>query len=956
MTSSYSADQIQVLEGLDPVRKRPGMYIGSTGPRGLHHLVYEVVDNSIDEALAGYCTHIEVDINADGSVTVTDDGRGIPTDTHPTTGKSALETVMTVLHAGGKFGGGGYKVSGGLHGVGISVVNALSEWVEVTVWREKKVHTQRYERGKPVTDLTAQPDKEARTGTSVNFRPDTQIFTTGIDFDYTTLAGRLRELAYLNAGVRMTFTDNRVTPARVETYHYEGGIQEYVAYMNREKEPLHEEIIYIQGERNGIQIEVALQWCVDAYSDNLLGFANNIRTIDGGTHLEGLKTVLTRTMNAIARKRNKIKDNEANLGGENVREGLTGVISVKVPDPEFEGQTKTKLGNTEVRGIVDSLVGEVLTEYLEFRPQVADAVLDKAIQAYKAAEAARRARDLVRRKSVLESSPLPGKLADCSSRDPAESEIFIVEGDSAGGCFDGDTLVALTDGRSLSFKEIVAEQARGKEHFCYTIRQNGTIGLERIINPRMTKANAEVIEVTLDNGETIICTPDHRFMLRDGSYKPAALLTSDDSLMPLYRKLSDKSEPGITIDGYEMVWNSRSDGWLFTHLLADWYNRWQGVYQLTDGEHCHHVDFNKRNNNPTNIRRLPADQHLKLHRQHLEQTLHRPDVIDKCREIHSSEEFRTKRLAALSQTYYRKTLAALKQVEIEQGQLDVNAYNAYRIEKRDKSMLRFDTFCQRYFEGDETLAHEAVAHYNHRVVSIKRLEERVDVYDIEVPHTHNFALASGVFVHNSAKQGRDRQFQAILPLRGKILNIEKTDDAKIYKNTEIQALITALGLGIKGEEFDPSGLRYHRIVIMTDADVDGAHIRTLLLTFFYRYQRSLVDQGYIYIACPPLYKVERGRNHYYCYSDRELTNLIQHEFPANANYTIQRFKGLGEMMPQQLWETTMDPATRTLKQVEIEDAAEADRIFTVLMGDRVGPRREFIETYGSRLNFTDLDI
>lgn len=1076
MTSSYSADQIQVLEGLEPVRKRPGMYIGSTGPRGLHHLVYEVVDNSIDEALAGYCTHIEVDLNADGSVTVTDDGRGIPTDTHPTTGKSALETVMTVLHAGGKFGGGGYKVSGGLHGVGISVVNALSEWVEVTVWRDKKVHNQRYERGLAITELIPSPSKEARTGTSVNFRPDTQIFTTGIEFDYTTLAGRLRELAYLNAGVKITFTDNRVTPERVETYYYEGGIQEYVAYMNREKEPLHEEIIYIQGERNGAQVEVALQWCVDAYSDNLLGFANNIRTIDGGTHLEGLKAVLTRTMNAVARKRNKLKDSDANLGGENVREGLTGVISVKVPDPEFEGQTKTKLGNTEVRGIVESLVGEVLTEYLEFRPGVADSILDKAIQAFKAAEAARRARDLVRRKSVLESSPLPGKLADCSSRDPAESEIFIVEGDSAGGCFDGDTLVALADGRSLSFKEIVAQQAMGKEHFCYTIRQDGTIGLERIINARMTKANAEVIEVTLDNGETIICTPDHRFMLRDGSYKPAASLTPNDSLMPLYRKLSDKSEPGITIDGYEMVWNSRSDNWLFTHLLADWYNRWQGVYQLTDGEHCHHIDFNKRNNNPTNIRRLPAAEHLKLHRQHLEQTLHRPDVVDKCREIHSSQEFRammsqrmrqpqtqqilseqakaqwadeaykaymvskwrefydsnetyrqlnheqlnqaqqdywndeanrlaqaervrnyfvnnpeareahsslakqqwqdesllawrrqktqeqwtpefrTKRLAALSQTYYRKTLAALKQVEIEQGQLDVNAYDAYRIEKRDKSMLRFDTFCQRYFEGNQTLAREAVANYNHRVVSIRRLEERVDVYDIEVPHTHNFALASGVFVHNSAKQGRDRQFQAILPLRGKILNIEKTDDAKIYKNTEIQSLITALGLGIKGEEFDASQLRYHRIVIMTDADVDGAHIRTLLLTFFYRYQRALVDQGYIYIACPPLYKVERGRNHYYCYSDRELTNLIQHEFPANANYTIQRFKGLGEMMPTQLWDTTMNPATRTLKQVEIEDAAEADRVFTVLMGDRVGPRREFIETYGSRLNLTDLDI
>ncbi|MBZ8181880.1 DNA topoisomerase (ATP-hydrolyzing) subunit B [Oscillatoria salina] len=641
MTSSYSAEQIQVLEGLEPVRKRPGMYIGSTGPRGLHHLVYEVVDNSIDEALAGYCTHIEIDINPDGSVTVTDDGRGIPTDTHPTTGKSALETVMTVLHAGGKFGGGGYKVSGGLHGVGISVVNALSEWVEVTVWRDQKVHVQRYERGVPVTELEVK-GKTDRTGTSITFKPDTQIFiTNGIEFDYNTLAGRVRELAYLNAGVRITFSDRRTPEPRVESYCYEGGIREYVTYMTREKEPLHQDIIYVEGERNGVQVEVALQWCVDAYSDNLLGFANNIRTIDGGTHLEGLKTVLTRTMNTVARKRNKLKDNDSNLGGENVREGLTGVISVKVPEPEFEGQTKTKLGNTEVRGIVDSLVGEVLTEYLEFNPGVADSIIEKAVQAFKAAEAARRARELVRRKSVLESSPLPGKLADCSERDPAKAEIFLVEGDSAGG---------------------------------------------------------------------------------------------------------------------------------------------------------------------------------------------------------------------------------------------------------------------------------------------------------------------------SAKQGRDRRFQAILPLRGKILNIEKTDDAKIYKNNEIQSLITALGLGIKGEEFDASQLRYHRIVIMTDADVDGAHIRTLLLTFFYRYQRDLVDQGYIYIACPPLYKVERGRSHYYCYSDRELQNLIQNEFPSNANYTIQRFKGLGEMMPQQLWDTTMNPESRTFKRVEIEDAAEADRIFTVLMGDRVAPRREFIETHGPRLNLTELDI
>ena len=644
MASTYDADQIQVLEGLEAVRKRPGMYIGSTGPKGLHHLVYEVVDNSIDEALAGFCTHIEVDINPDGSVTVTDDGRGIPTGIHSKTGKSALETVMTVLHAGGKFGGdgSGYKVSGGLHGVGVSVVNALSKLVEVTVWRDQKVYLQSYQKGKAQGQLAVKPNKDQpkRTGTSVHFVPDETIFSETTTFEYDILAKRLKELAYLNAGIKITFSDQRLEEVRQDIFCYEGGIKEYVQYMTLEKDPLHQDIIYVNKEKNGVTVEVALQWCIDSYSDNLLGFANNIRTIDGGTHLEGLKTVLTRTMNTFARKRNKIKENESNLGGENVREGLTGVVSVKVPDPEFEGQTKTKLGNTEVRGIVDSLVGEVLNDYLEFNLNVGDAIIEKAVQSFKAAEAARHARELVRRKSVLESSPLPGKLADCSTRDPEESEIFLVEGDSAGG---------------------------------------------------------------------------------------------------------------------------------------------------------------------------------------------------------------------------------------------------------------------------------------------------------------------------SAKQGRDRRFQAILPLRGKIINIEKTDDSKIYKNNEIQSMITALGLGIKGDEFDPTQLRYHRIVIMTDADVDGAHIRTLLLTFFYRYQRDLVDQGYIYIACPPLYKLERGRNHQYCYSDRELQERIA-EFPANANYTIQRFKGLGEMMPQQLWDTTMNPETRAMKRVEIDDAAEADRMFTVLMGDRVAPRREFIEANAPKLNLDDLDI
>jgi DNA gyrase subunit B len=880
MTSNYSADQIQVLEGLEPVRKRPGMYIGSTGPKGLHHLVYEVVDNAIDEALAGYCTHIEIDINPDGSVTVVDNGRGIPTDIHPTTGRSALETVLTVLHAGGKFGGGGYKVSGGLHGVGVSVVNALSEWVEVKVWREEKEHRQRFERGNPIGTLAATPNSEHATGTSVSFLPDTEIFKDGIEFDYPTLAGRLKELAYLNAGVRITFGDRRPGKEREEIFYYEGGIKEYVAYMTSEKEPLHREIIYVNGEKNDVQVEVALQWCVDAYNDNLLGFANNIRTIDGGTHLEGLKTVLTRTLNSVARKRNKIKENEANLGGENVREGLTGVISVKVPDPEFEGQTKTKLGNTEVRGIVDTLVGEALGEFLDFNPQVADSIIEKAVQAFKAAEAARRARELVRRKSVLESSTLPGKLADCSSKDPSESEIFIVEGDSAGGCFSGDTRVALADGRNLSFEEIVAERRQGIDHYCYTIQENGHIGLAKILHPRVTKKNVQVIKITLDNGEEILCTPDHRFMLRDGSFKAAELLMPDDSLMPLYRQISTKQEKQRNLEGYEQVWDTHSEKWIYTHLLAE---------------------------NPQSLN---------------------PPTLRPC---------------------------SVGQSPLERGTLNPvpPLQRGVRGDKVGASALRQNPLNR---QGQtQTSAREAIANYNHRVVKIEPISETMDVYDLEVPQTHNFALASGVFVHNSAKQGRDRRFQAILPLRGKILNIEKTDDAKIYKNTEIQALITALGLGIKGDEFDVSQLRYHRVVLMTDADVDGAHIRTLLLTFFYRYQRDLVDQGYIYIACPPLYKLERGKNHFYCYSDRELQQQIS-QFPANASYTIQRFKGLGEMMPEQLWETTMNPESRTFKQVQIEDAAEADRIFTVLMGDRVAPRREFIETYGAKLNLAELDI
>lgn len=645
-SKEYGSEQIQVLEGLDPVRKRPGMYIGSTGSRGLHHLVYEILDNAIDEAQAGFASKIDVILLADNSVSIADNGRGIPTDLHPATKKSALETVLTVLHAGGKFGGesSGYSVSGGLHGVGLSVVNALSEALEVTVWRNGKEYKQKYSRGKPVAKMISRElpaDMKDRQGTCIHFWPDKDVFTTEIEFDHNTISSRIRELAFLNPEVTIALEKQNVDPEKrlYNEYSYAGGLTEYVKWLNADKKPLHE-VVGFRKQVDGISIDIALQWCSDAYSDTLLGYANSIRTVDGGTHIDGVKASLTRTLNNLAKKSKVIKEKDITLSGEHVREGLTCVISVKVPNPEFEGQTKTRLGNPEVRKIVDQSVMEYLTEYLELHPDVLDTILSKSLNALKAALAAKRARELVRQKSVLKSSSLPGKLADCSATDPAEAEIFIVEGDSAGG---------------------------------------------------------------------------------------------------------------------------------------------------------------------------------------------------------------------------------------------------------------------------------------------------------------------------SAKQGRDRRFQAVLPLRGKILNIERKDEAAMYKNEEIQNLILGLGLGVKGEDFRKDSLRYHKIIILTDADVDGAHIRTLLLTFFFRYQRALFDEGCIYVGVPPLYKVERGKQAHYCYDEAELRKL-QRSFPANASYNIQRFKGLGEMMPLQLWETTLNPETRLLKQLRVEDVAEANVVFSSLMGARVDFRKELIQNSANVVNLDHLDI
>ena len=781
--SSYNAESIQVLEGLQAVRKRPGMYIGSTDSRGLHHLVYEVVDNSIDEAMGGFCSRIEVTINADGTATITDDGRGIPTGMMPKYNRPAVEMVMTTLHAGGKFDRKSYKVSGGLHGVGLSVVNSLSAWLDVRVRHEGKDFHIRFERGHVVVPLEVVGEAEG-TGTSITFQPDPEIFPD-TSFDDEILVSRLRDLAFLNKNTAIFFKDLR--NGREERFHYEGGIVEFVQMINKNKQVMHERPIYLIGERENIIVEVAMQY-TDSYSENSYSFVNNINTIEGGTHVAGFRSAMTRTVNDYALENKFIKEGAELLSGDDVREGMTAILSIKIPEPQFEGQTKTKLGNSEVKGIVDSVISEKLNIFLEETPKVAEAVINRCLLAMQAREAARKARDLTRRKGFLETASLPGKLADCSERDPAKCEIYIVEGNSAGGCFSGDTKVALADGRNLSFIEIIAEQANGSEHRCYTVLKDGTIATADVMQPRLTRKDAEVVQVTLDNGEVIVCTPDHLFMLRSGQYEKADDLSNGSSLMPLYEDFTPEGTP------------------------------------------------------------IP------------------------------------------------------------------------------------------------------VVRENHKVISVERLEERTDVYDIEVPQTHNFALAAGVFVHNSAKQGRNREFQAILPLRGKILNVEKARMDKILKNQEIRNLITALGSGV-GQEFDVAKLRYHQVIIMTDADVDGAHIRTLLLTLFYRYMKPLVEQGHIYAAMPPLYKIAKGAKEVYAFNEREMLKAVE-EMGKGAN--VSRYKGLGEMNPHQLWETTMDPTTRMLKKVTIDDAVKADELFTILMGDAVEPRREFIMAHAKEVENLDV--
>jgi len=1068
--SEYGAENITILAGRDAVRTRPSMYIGDTTLRGLHHLIYEAVDNSIDEALAGYCTRVIVIIHPDGSVSVEDNGRGIPVEPHPKLKISALTVVMTELHAGGKFDNNTYKVSGGLHGVGISVANFLSIRFEVWVKRNGKLYYQKYDAGRPVTGVE-EIGTSTETGTKVQILPDPAIFPEAT-FNFDTLATRLRELAFLNKGIEITITDER-TPGnerKIEVFKYAGGVSEFVQHLNKGKQTLHP-VIYFTKKKDAVELEIAMQYTT-AYQENTHSFANNINTHEGGTHMSGFKSALTRVINTYIRssdrkpnkpvKQNKQKEIE-DFSGEDVREGLTAIISVKLPNPQFEGQTKTKLGNAEIAGIVTSLVVEGLSTYLQEHPADARMIVAKCEEAMRAREAARKAKELAR-KGVFEGGSLPGKLADCSNKDPAKCEVFICEGDSAGGCFSGDTKIACADGRNISFNELIEEHNQGKENYCYTIMDDGSIGIQKITNPRKTKSNTQVIKIILDNNEEIVCTPDHLFMLRNKIYKHAAELKKDDSLMPLNKKVS-KIGGRITIDGYEMVYDPVHK-WKFTHMLADDYNLRNNIYGLTDGSHRHHKDFNKLNNNPSNICRLTKEEHMTLHKNLIYKLHSREDVKEKLRVIRQSPEFREnirkkisvmkeelskrakaqweneeykkfmvqkflnyynsnesyrkksqeilseaqqkywasnenrriqsektrkffeahpeakkmlsevakkqwnselrawrssktkeqwtpefrmKRKETYNKACYESTIKVLRAIYDKKKEIDIQEFEDQRRSENNRSILSYKTFFGRFFNNDENKLKEAVKNYNHKVKSIEWLDETMDVYDIEVPGTHNFALASGIFVHNSAKQGRNREFQAVLPLRGKILNVEKARLHKIFENIEIRAMITAIGTGIK-EEFNLGNARYHKIILATDADVDGSHIRTLLLTFFYRYMKPLIEAGYIYIAQPPLYKIKIGKTISYAYNDREKEQALV----GKENAAIQRYKGLGEMNPEQLWETTMDPTVRILKQVVIEDAVESDRIFALLMGEEVQPRRAFIMKHGK--DVVNLDV
>ncbi|WUL66545.1 ATP-binding protein [Amycolatopsis sp. NBC_00345] len=1161
----YGADDLTHLEGLEAVRKRPGMYIGSTDSRGINHLFSEVVDNSTDEGVAGHASRVIVTLHADGSVQVDDDGRGIPTGVHAKSGLSGVELVLTRLHAGGKFGGSGYKTSGGLHGVGASAVNALSHRFDVTVKQNGQVHQMSFAHGVPGTfdgpgpkakftrrsglTLVGKMKRGERGGTSIRYWYDTRYFETGSSLDVEGVRGKLRNTAFLVPGVTYVLRTAIEDTINEETFHFPHGLVDMVDFLTPDGEKPVCGTLVINGEgtykenaadASGVmqsnverraEVEVALRWGT-GYERTVECFTNTIRNVHGGTHRRGFDRAVTKSLQeAIGKTRGLLKPKEDPPTLEDALEGMTAVIHVRIPEPQFTSQTKDELSTAGITRVIQGVVDKHIKAWVDDRRTKSEAkvVLQKVVDAARVRLTQKQQKDAARRKTALEGAAMPPKLVDCRTTGVARSELFLVEGDSALGCFTGDTRVALASGESRSFADLAADWEQGTTHFGYTTNKAGRVVVVPLVEPRLTKRAAPLVRVTLDNGESVRCTPDHLFRLRDGSYRRADALTPGDSLMPLYRSVSAKAE-GDKLDGYERVWMNDRDEWVYTHYLADSYNLRHELDSAGNGNVRHHVDVDKRNNDPRNIRRMTWEDHAALHasmmgehvhagyrawlangglefksamlstqwqdpafreaclarlaarnedpafRERIEQGFqdwyaslsdsekatyaermrqrqaeywahpeHRADAAERVRIFFAApgrraewserskaqwqdeellawrsqattEQFadpaecerqraavlawhdqnpefgerhsirmkirmsdpatghlskvqagRAHYVASVSRTERvakqndGRRIAALKRLSgllsLPDAELG-DAYEALRLEQA-RTGLRFAKLLA-HFDGDHARLREAASQVNHTVAAVEPLSETADVYDLTVEGYHNFALEAGVFVHNSARMARVSEYQALLPLRGKILNVQKASLGDTLKNAEIASIVQVLGAGT-GRTFDLTTMRYGRVILMADADVDGSHIRTLLITLFAKYMRPVIEDGRLYAAMPPLHKlVTKGRSPetHFTFTQREMeTKFAELERSGKQIVTpVQRFKGLGEMDADELWETTMNPATRAVRRINFDDAEAAETALELLMGEKVEPRRNWLVESSDRVDREAIDV
>ena len=1154
----YGADDLTHLEGLEAVRKRPGMYIGSTDSRGINHLFNEIVDNSTDEGIAGFASQVVVTLHADGSVQVDDDGRGIPTGVHTKSGLSGVELVLTRLHAGGKFGGSGYKTSGGLHGVGASAVNALSHRFDITVKQDGKVHQMSFAHGVPGEFDGAGPKAKftkksglnvvrkmkrgEKTGTSIRYWHDQRYFENNAALDVEAVRAKLRNTAFLVPGV--TYVLRNVTEGAIddETFHYPNGLSDMVEFLTPTADKPVSGVIMINGtgtyrenaaDENGVmqskvertaEVEVAIRWGT-GYERTIECFTNTIRNMHGGTHRRGFDRAVVKAVNdAISKTRGLLKPKEDPPTLEDVQEGMTAVVHVRLPEPQFTSQTKDELSTAGITKVLQSIVEAEVRAWTENRKTKTEAktVLQKVVDASRVRLTQKQQKDAARRKTALEGAAMPPKLVDCRSTGINRSELFLVEGDSALGCFTGDTMVALASGKSRSFADLAADWEKGITHFGYTTNKAGRVVVAPLVEPRLTKRNAQLVRVTLDNGESVRCTPDHLFRLRDGSYRRADQLAAGDSLMPLYRSVSSKSA-GDKLDGYERVWMNDREEWVYTHYLADAHNLRHGLDSADNGSVRHHVDVDKRNNDPRNIRRMTWDDHAALHaammgehvhegyrawlaegglefksammsrqwqdpefraaclarlaarnadpafRERIEQGFqdwyaslsedelvayaerlrqvqadywanpeHRAAAAERVRAFfadparraewsaRSREQWQDQdlvswrrqttvaqfadpaeraRQAAAVRSWHRanpefgerhsvhmklrmtdpatghlakiqegrrnyvesvpraervasqnkgRKLAALKRVSAFLELSDAEIGAAY-----DAERMRFDRLIAHY-DGNYSRLRDAARMANHAVVSVEALDETADVYDLTVDGYHNFALEAGVFVHNSARMARVSEYQALLPLRGKILNVQKASLADTLRNAEIASIVQVLGAG-SGRTFDLSTMRYGRVILMADADVDGSHIRTLLITLFARYMRPVIEDGRLFAAMPPLHKITtKGRNPetHFTFTQREMEQKVAQLEKAGKQVVtpVPRFKGLGEMDADELWDTTMNPATRSVRRITLDDAEAAEAALELLMGEKVEPRRAWLVESSVRVDQSAIDI